>query len=138
MTKAEKAEQVEYQNKLREMLKPGDTLYTVLRSVSRSGMMRTLDVYAIRDNEPMRLTWWVAAATGLRYDKSREALAIQGCGTDVGFEAVYHLGRALWPNGHECAGERCHSNDHSNGDRDRTTPHLHQDGGYALRQRWLG
>lgn len=31
---------------------------------------------------------------------------------------------------------RCHSNDHSNGDRDYS-PHHHSSGGYALAQRWL-
>lgn len=59
-----------------------------------------------------------------------------GCGMDVGFSLVYNLGWVLFPNGFECVGERCPSNDHSNGDRDYS-PHHHSDGGYALRQRWL-
>jgi hypothetical protein len=142
MTKKQLAERDEYRAKLLEMLKPGDTVYTVLRSVSRSGMYRTLDVYAIQNNEPMRLTWWVATAVEMRYDQKREALGVGGCGMDVGFEVVYNLGAVLWPNGFECIGEgaqhrdRCPSNDHSNGDRDYS-PHPHSSGGYALRHRWL-
>jgi len=59
-----------------------------------------------------------------------------GAGMDMGFDLVYCLSSALWPQGFECAGERCNSNDHTNGDRDRG-PHRHQDGGYALRQEWV-
>ena len=33
----------------------GDPIYTVLRSVSRSGMMRKIDVYIIKDNKPLYL-----------------------------------------------------------------------------------
>jgi hypothetical protein len=144
MTKAQIAERDEYRAKLREMLKPGDTLHTVLRSRARSGMYRTVDVYRLENGkdgkEPdlFRLTYWIAKAAGLKYDDKHEAIGISGCGMDVGFEVVYSLGRSLWPNGVPCAGERCHSNDHANGDRDRETPHTHGDGGYALAQRWIG
>ena len=44
MTKAQQAERDEAREKLRKWLKPGDTVYTVLRHVSRSGMMRTIQV----------------------------------------------------------------------------------------------
>lgn len=45
MTKQQQSERDEFIAKLRETLKPGDTLHTVLRSVSRSGMQRVIDVY---------------------------------------------------------------------------------------------
>lgn len=151
MTKAAKAERDEYIGKLRAMLKPGDTVYTILRSVSRSGMYRTMDVHIIRDNEPLRLTYWVAKAIGARYDDKREALGIGGCGMDVGFEVVYNLGRTLWPDGFDCIGkgkewrDNCPSNDHSNDGMSGTPEVLryspdrhHNDGGYALRHRWIG
>jgi hypothetical protein len=157
MTKAQKAEQEKYRAKLREILKPGETLYTVLRHVSRSGMLRALDVYQFDTREPIappfRLTYWVAKATGLRYNKKREALEVGGCGTDVGFEAVYLTGCYVYPDGFGCIGTGCPSNDHANGDSDYTphgngmTPHLrevivgadhwHKSGGYAIRQRWM-
>jgi hypothetical protein len=81
---------------------------------------------------------------------------------DMGFHLVYTLSYALYPQGFGCVGERCPSNDHSNGDRDYTPHgcydengaledrepgpgelrdgcrrHWHRDGGYALTQRWL-
>jgi hypothetical protein len=45
---------------LRTILKPGDTVYTVLRHVSRSGMSRNVDLYVIEDGNPM----WVSAYVG--------------------------------------------------------------------------
>ena len=41
---------------LRTMLQPGDTVYTVLRNVSRSGMSRGIDLYMIQDNKPVWIT----------------------------------------------------------------------------------
>ena len=142
MTKAQQSERDEYVAKLRETLKPGDTLHTVLRSVSRSGMSRVIDVFHFYKDEKGEirqewLSYWIAKACRLSFKtEGREGIKIAGCGMDMGFEIVYTLGRTLWPNGFECAGEKCRSNDHSNGDRNRE-PHAHSDGGYALRQEWL-
>ena len=137
MTKVRQSERDEAIESLRETLKPGDTVFTVLRSVSRSGMQRKLNVYVMESNEPRRLTWNVARAIDFTYDRKAEALKVDGCGMDVGFEVVYHLGRVLFPNGFACTGDRCPSNDHSNGDRNHK-PHMHTgDGGYALHHRWM-
>ena len=54
----------------------------------------------------------------------------------MGFAVIYELSQALFPKGFECIGEKCPSNDHSNGDRDYT-PHHHNSGGYALKHRWM-
>ena len=150
-------------NKLHEVLKPGNTVYTDLKHVSRSGMYRRLAVYVIRDNEPRWLTYWVASALGWRFDKKHETLGVSGCGMDMGFHTVYSLSAALFPDGFGCIGQGCPANDHSNGDRDytphsetvvrkrsvytdtsisferkkRVVRHWHRDGGYALRHRWL-
>ena len=145
MTKAKQSERDEYIAKLRETLKPGDTLYTVLRSVSRSGMSRVIDVYKFAGNadgstDKQWLSYWIAKACDMPFQDQRgkpEGIKIGGCGSDMGFEIVYTLGRVLWPNGFECAGDKCRSNDHSNGDRNRE-PHMHTgDGRYALGQQWL-
>lgn len=109
-TESEKAEAIA---QLRKTLRKGDTLYTCLRSVSSSGMSRTLDVYVMRKNEPRRLTYSVAQALGWTYDRRREALKVGGCGMDMGFHTVYTLARALWR------------------DKMETNP------GYALQQKWL-
>lgn len=49
MNKEAQANQIESTLKLREMLKPGDTVTTILRSVSRSGMARRISCIIARD-----------------------------------------------------------------------------------------
>jgi hypothetical protein len=78
----------------------------------------------------------VRCVPGWRRDERYGGIKQHGAGMDMGFGLVYTLSRSLYPNGFECIGERCPSNDHSNGDRDYT-PHTHSDGGYALQQAWL-
>lgn len=124
--------------RLREWIKPGDTLYTILRHVSRSGMFRVIDVVKINGpEETLTLGWNVAAALGMGYDHEREGVRISGCGMDMGFEIVYNLGRVLFED-FRCTGKGCQSNDHSNErTRNYRKGRKHSDGGYALRQRWL-
>ena len=95
------------------ILKPGDTVYTKLLHVSRSGMSRVLDLYVIRDNKPHRITWDVAEATGCGYSRKYEGATVGGCGFDAGFHLVYALGRVLFQE-FRCIGEGCPSNDHCN------------------------
>jgi hypothetical protein len=140
ITKAE-AERQKAVEDLKRYLKPGDTVYTSIVYVARSGMARWIRLYVFRANHqkecaPVNITWDAAIATTYKYDTGYDALRVDGCGTDVGFEAVYTMSRAMWPHGYTCSGEkRCHSNDHTNGDRNYKR-HLHHDGGYALSQRW--
>jgi len=138
VTKKELAaqERAEYADKLRDLLPPGSTAYTVLRKVSRSGMMRHIAVIAMEDGQPRDITGWVGLAIGEKWDRGTGGIKVGGCGMDMGFHLVYNLSATLYPNGFTCAGESCNSNDHSNGDRDRA-PHQHRDGGYAISQRWL-
>lgn len=136
MKPATAPERDEYTEKLRAEIKPGDTLYTVLRHRAPSGMSRAIDVYKIDQDQPFRLTFWVAMATRTPYSERYEALNVSGTGMDMGYHVVYGLARTLFPGGFDCPGKGCPSNDHSNGDRDYS-PHHHRDGGYALHHRWL-
>lgn len=137
MTKQQVAERDEARAELREILKPGDVVYTSLLHVSRSGMLRVIAPFIMRNNEPRPLWASVGTALGLPLDRDRGGVKIGGCGMDMGFELVYQLSYALYPQGFGCIGSGCPANDHSNGDRDYTLGHVHPDGGYALRQRWL-
>ena len=137
MSRFPKQERVEAVGRLKKLVKPGDTVYTTLRSVSRSGMSRVVDLHVIGPDG--QLDWiggMAARAIDMTYDQNRRGLKVGGCGFDAGFEVVYNLGRALWPDGAVCIGDKCRSNDHSNGDRDYT-PHLHRDGGYSLKHEWI-
>lgn len=143
-TKQEREQAREY---LRERIKPGDTVYTVLKHVSRSGMYRVIDVYVMacdrRRAIPLRLSWSVAQATpGVRYDRRHEGVGVSGCGMDMGFHLVDALGWAIWGSKHRwrCRGERCpafiHSNDYQ-APRGRGVRHTGGGGAGMLRHEWL-
>lgn len=131
-----KKEQTAAQDRLRTWLKPGDTVHCILRSVSRSGMSRVIDLVKITPGGTSALGYNAALAMDYRFDSDRQGIKISGCGMDMGFELVYQLGHCLWPTGYTCYGEKCRSNDHTNGDRNYK-PHLHKDPGYALRHNRL-
>lgn len=155
-TKAQQVEREQWIARLRDTLEPGDTVTTVLRHVSASGMSRSIDAYKLyqrEDGEIDRywLSYWIAHAGIGSWDAKREAIRVGGVGMDMGFHIVYSLSYMLFPDGYGCIGERCRSNDHYNGDRDYTphvqlidgtatvtgAGHWHRDGGYALNHRWL-
>jgi hypothetical protein len=83
---------------LAEMLPAGATVYTMIRHVAASGMSRAVSV-VIRDGERVRcVDNLIARALGYSLSK-RGGVTVRGCGFDAGFEIVYNLGAAIWPNG---------------------------------------
>lgn len=169
MAKYSKAEREAAVRDLEGRLQPGDTVHTILRHTSRSGMLRIIDPVALAGpgNDVRYLGYLTAKALGWP-DDGDQGVKVSGCGMDMGFELVYCLSRALWPEGFECIGDSCPANDHMNArsshcavcgrsldDEDAsafshyrgrhpvcsrncvTTEWRHQDGGYALKQRWL-
>lgn len=106
--RATKEQQIKAREYLLEDLHPGDTIYTILKHVSSSGMYRVIDTYLIKDNWPLRLTWNIAAVCGYPYNDNHEGIGVSGCGMDMGFHIVYNLSYALFKDG------------------------------YALKQSWLG
>lgn len=130
-------EQARHREYLLECIKPGDTIYTKVLSVSRSGMSRKIMVLiAGTDGEIRNISWNVAKACGMRPTKDHDGITIGGCGMDMGFAIVYDLSYTLFPDGFECSGPGCPSNEHVNGDRNYA-PHRHVTAGYALRHEWL-
>lgn len=132
MSKISDAHKQECRDRLMFIIKPGDTIFCILRHVSRSGMQREISLFTsdMRDIDHL-----VSPLLGNRIGK-HNGLIVGGCGMDMGFSLVYSLGHALFPDGFDCIGEKCPASDHSNGDRDYT-PHRHTSGGYALRHRWI-
>lgn len=124
MTRVSQSVRQDACERLREWLTPGDTVYTILRHVSRSGMCRHISLVKpyIRKDEGeidfLHLDYNVALA--LDYPEARNRLGghdgirVSGCGQDMGFALVYDLGYALWPKGFECLGPSCPANDHVN------------------------
>ena len=136
MTRKNNAGRQEAIERLSQLLKPGDTVWTAVKHVSRSGMQRTIACYLFVDNEPRWISRTVQRATDNGWDDKRDGVKIGGCGMDMGFELIYQLSSTIWTDGFFCIGDGCPSNDHTNGDRSYV-PHPHRDGGYCLRQRWL-
>lgn len=136
---AKAAQMVHARTMLRAALPSGTTVACVLTHRSASGMSRSIKVLAPSpDGIGEDVSWAVARAVGLPFDDRRGGVKVGGCGMDMGFHLVYSLSRALYPDGHTCGGKgRCHSNDHSNGDRAYLPETVHADGGYAIRMRWL-
>jgi hypothetical protein len=122
--KAGKVARKEYaRSELRKLITPGQTVYCTLRSVSSSGMSRTISLHII-DNGTLRgIDNLAADATDTKRAK-RDGLIMGGCGMDMGFALVYSLGYALWPNG----------TPKPHGVRNGTPD---SDGGYALKHSWV-
>lgn len=123
---------------LRTVIKPGDVIYCILRSVSRSGMRRSISLIKVDSRGHVHhLDGRVAELLG--YPTGENGIIIRGVGMDMGASLVYDLSLALYggKNSYPCLGDRCPAADHVN---DRRSPRgrgvRHHDG-YALRHRWL-
>ena len=110
--------------KLRDAIRPNDTLYTQLVHVTKSGMTRFIKVFKIEDDYPYNYTYLVAKALGWKTSDKYDGIKVGGVGMDMGFHIIYSLGQVLWPDGTpEPHGRR-------NGEPDSA-------GGYAINHRWL-
>ncbi len=83
---------------LRKTLKPGDTVYGVVRHVSRSGMSRNIDLYVIRNNTPVYLTGYASKVLDYSLAKHDRGMVDGGCGMDMVFHCVYSLAGVLFAN----------------------------------------
>ena len=91
---------------LKKTVHEGDTLYTVLRHVSRSGMMRHIDVFQVVNDPQYGITfYWLSRLTAKALtwgmDSREEYVRVDGCGMDMGFHLVYSLGYALFGDGYK-------------------------------------
>lgn len=130
---------------LRDWVKPGDTIYTVLRHVSASGMSRNIDFYKFVTVDKsgridkLNLTYNIGLLGIGRLEQYNAGLFLGGGGMDMGFHAVYSLSRILYRDAFTCIGKKCPSNDHTNGMRrpTRATKYKHSDAGYAINHEWI-
>ena len=94
MTKAEEKELAK--KSLSRLLKPGATVYTVIKHVSRSGMQRRIGIYVVRNNKVVDLAASVCDLLGHEWGGDG-SVVVGGCGQDVAFYLVCELGQALFP-----------------------------------------
>lgn len=112
MAKVTKTERDAQIAKLREWFPKGSTVYTILRSVSRSGMQRQISVLALVPDDKtsempkhiidLHPNWSVSQVLGYRLNKggANDALIVNGCGMDMGFDIAYNLASALYGDGY--------------------------------------
>ena len=98
---------------LTHYLREGATVYTVLRSVSSSGMTRHISLLVADGGDIVDITYLAAGVLGesLYERNGSRSLRVNGCGMDMGFHLVYSLSSVLF-----AGAERA---------------------GYALKQRWI-
>lgn len=160
MTKAKQSERDEAIATLRETLKPGDTVYTILRHCSRSGMQRVIDLVVMDKGEPRSISLHAAKAMDDKMDLERCGIKANGCGMDMGFLLVYSLGRTLFSDGFAVVSEsyctKCQDRPGKDGlgrtckgcggkgivtkpkmGRNGDMSGFDNDGGYALKHKWL-
>lgn len=84
-------------------LTQGQTVYTILRSVSASGMCRHISLVAVDSDGSLNdITYYAAAALNESlYEKNgHRSIRQDGCGMDMGFNLVYNLATVLYGDGY--------------------------------------
>ncbi len=123
--------------RLKDTIKPGDTIGTIVTHVARSGMSRNIKMYHVSGGTMQSIGWDVARVLGDPLTDDH-AVKVGGCGMDMGFHIVYNLGWRLFKDSYHCTGKDCRSNDHRNEKRrNYRVGRKHSDPGYALTQRWI-
>lgn len=85
------------------------TVYTVIRSVARSGMSREISVIIPVRNDNTGLlsfvhpSYTIAGLLGRSYSEKtgHNAVVCRGCGMDMGFDLVYNLSSVLYGDGYK-------------------------------------
>ena len=85
---------------LKEVLKKGDTLFTQLEHVSRSGMMRHIKVRQLKNDKALDWTYLVSKALDWKVSDKTNGIKVGGCGMDMGFHLIYTLSRELFDDGY--------------------------------------
>ena len=68
-----------------------ETIYSIIRHVSKSGMTRHISFFHIYNNQPHYLTNSIAEVLGYKMNKYHDAIIVGGCGMDMAFHVVNSL-----------------------------------------------
>lgn len=82
-------------DQLISLLSDTDTIYTVLRSVSKSGLSRVISFYIIDNKEIVNINYYIKTLLGYKFNKTRDGLIIKGGGMDMGFHVIHTLKHKL-------------------------------------------
>lgn len=96
--KYSKQEKQEARENMKQYMKEGMTIYTVLRGVSRSGMSRDISIVFITESGTvLHPSWSVARILGypMSKDRAHNAIKVTGCGMDMGYHVASQLASAF-------------------------------------------
>lgn len=90
--------------RLKEVFKKGDTLFTQLEHVSKSGMTRHIKVRQLKQDCALDWTRLVSIALDWKEAKNKygnpNGIKVGGCGMDMGFHLIYTLSKILFDDGY--------------------------------------
>lgn len=94
-TKEEEKNSISY---LKKLVKPQKTkIFYLVTDVARSGMSRSIRFFVAKNNNLLDISYDIAVILGEKSDG--RGVRLGGCGMDMGFYAIYNLGRVLYPKG---------------------------------------
>jgi len=96
-------EREKIKNELKELLEKGNkTIYQVALNVGSYGTSRTIaNFIATGKGEIINIDWYICKILSyVKFDDDRRGTRVYGCGMDMGFYIVYHLGIALYNDGY--------------------------------------
>mgnify|MGYP005829282505 FL=1 len=109
-----KMNQKEAITKLKELLKPNDTVYCILTKLSNSGCYRHINFYKFyngitlkgyKTNNKVTNKYWlsflISSALKLSFKEKTNSVGIGGGGMDMGFHIVYELSHLLFNDGYK-------------------------------------
>ena len=79
------------ETKLNQILKRNETIYSVIRHVSQSGMTRHITFFIIKDGQVWHIDNLISDYLDYRTNKRFNALVVGGCGMDMAFSVVNNL-----------------------------------------------
>jgi len=73
------------------------TIHVIIKSVSRSGMLKRVNTFIIKDNRLFFINYLIEQMTTYKTDKEH-LIKLYGCGMDMGFKLVYDFSSVLFKN----------------------------------------
>jgi hypothetical protein len=74
----------------------GCNIAATVNRVSRSGMSRRIEFYAIKDNDMHRIGYLIARIVDYSYDFDKGGIRADGCGMDMRFSILNNLNYTIW------------------------------------------
>lgn len=86
--------------KLTELLPKGTEVYTLVRSVSKSGMSRRISFFVVEDGKIKDIDWLLIRAGIGKRRGTDNGLYVQGVGMDMCFAMVYNISQTIHKDGY--------------------------------------